>query len=360
MQKGRIEKRHGAWHIRYRDQNGKQVSRKLADYNDTYRSKRDVQPLANEFLEPLNAGRVVNGPMTLQQFVDTVYFPYVREKKRPSTVRGYLNLYNAQIAGRIGGLRLGTFRTADGQNILDTAESETELSHRSLTHIKNLLSGIFTVAKRKGMLDGPNPMDDTAIPDGNPTKKKTHKYSLEEVEKMIAALDGVARVAVVVAAWTGLSLAELRGLKWVDVDGDVLTVRRTVWKRIVGETKTEARQADVHLLPQVRDALNEHRKTNPETTWIFEGPHAFPMDLSGLGAQGIKNALKGTGVEWHGFHALRRGLGTRLFNNGVPIETVSRILRHGSVHVTRAHYVDVLDATVVNALEGLPTKSKHK
>jgi integrase len=63
---------------------------------------------------------------------------------------------------------------------------------------------------------------------------------------------------------------------------------------------------------------------------------------------------KGTGIEWHGFHVLRRGLGTRLFNNGVPIETASRILRHGSVHVTRAHYVDVLDATVVNALEGCP------
>jgi integrase len=359
MQKGNIVKRHGAWHLRYRDQNGKQVSRKLADYSDRYRSKRDVQALANEVLEPLNEGLVVNGPMTLQQFVDTVYFPYVREKKRPSTVKGYLNLYNAQIAGRIGGLRLGTFRTADGQNILDTAERETELSHRSLMHIKNLLSGIFTVARRKGMLDSPNPMDDTEIPDGNPSGK-THKYSLEEVEKMIAALDGVARVAVVVAAWTGLSLAELRGLKWVDVNGDVLTVSRTVWRRVVGETKTEARQASVHLLPQVRDALNVHRKANPETTWIFEGPYAFPLDLSGLGAKGIKNALEGTGVEWHGFHALRRGLGTRLFNNGVPIETVSRILRHGSVHVTRAHYVDVLDATVVNALEGLPTKSKRK
>jgi hypothetical protein len=38
----------------------------------------------------------------------------------------------------------------------------------------------------------------------------------------------------------------------------------------------------------------------------------------------------GTGVEWHGFHAFRRGLGTRLYNNGTPIETVAKILRHGS------------------------------
>jgi integrase len=358
MQKGRIERRHGAWHLRYRDADGKQRSYKLALYSDQFRSVRDVRPLADEILKPLNAGRPMSGLLTLQQFVETIYLPYIREKKRPSTVKGYVNLYNAQIAGRIGGLRLGSFRTVDGQKILDTAESETELSHRSLAHIKNLLSGIFTVARRKGMLEGPNPMDGTEIPRGNPIKK-THKYSLEEVEHMVAALDGIMRVAVVVAAWTGLSLAELRGLKWEDIDGDVLTVRRTVWHMVVGETKTEARQASVHLLPQVRDALKEHRKANPETEWIFEGPNAFPLALEKLGARQIKNALKGTGVEWHGFHALRRGLGTRLFNNGVPIETVSRILRHGSVHVTRAHYVDVLDATVVNALEGLPKKSKH-
>jgi integrase len=358
MQKGHIEKRHGAWYLRYRE-NGKLTSHRLAPYNDHYRSRRDVRSLADEFLTPINAGKAANGLMTLQQFVEIVYFPYVREKKRPSTVRGYLNLYNAQISSRIGGMKLATFRTADGQNILDTAEGEADLSHRSLAHIKNLLSGMFTVARRKGMLEGPNPMDGVETPEGR-RSAITHKYTLEEVEKMMEVLSGIARCAVVVAAWTGLSLAELRGLKWEDIDWKKkqLNVVRTVWHKTIGETKTEARQATVYLLPQVLKALTEHRKNNPETTWVFEGPHLFPLDLATIGSKQIKTALKGTGVEWYGFHALRRGLGTRLFNNGVRIETVSRILRHGSVHVTRAHYVDVLDATTVNALEDLPKPKK--
>jgi integrase len=154
-------------------------------------------------------------------------------------------------------------------------------------HIKSLLSGMFTVAKRKGLLEGQNPMDGTEIPKGQRTGK-THKYTLEEVEKITAAVRGVARCAVVVAAWTGLSLAGLRGLKWEDIDGDVLTVRRTAWHKVIGETKTEARQASVHLLPQVRDALEEHRKANPETTWVFEGPHAFPLALEKIGGNQIK------------------------------------------------------------------------
>ena len=33
--------------------------------------------------------------MTLQQYAETVYFPNIKTKKSPSTVKGYVNLYNA-------------------------------------------------------------------------------------------------------------------------------------------------------------------------------------------------------------------------------------------------------------------------
>ena len=46
-------------------------SRKLADYNDQYRTKRSVRPLADEVLDPLNQGLQVNGPMTLQQYAES-------------------------------------------------------------------------------------------------------------------------------------------------------------------------------------------------------------------------------------------------------------------------------------------------
>jgi hypothetical protein len=61
MQKGYTYQTNGAWHVRYRV-DGKQVSRKLADYNDQYRTKRSVRPLADEVLDPLNQGLQVNGP----------------------------------------------------------------------------------------------------------------------------------------------------------------------------------------------------------------------------------------------------------------------------------------------------------
>lgn len=89
MQKGYIYQTNGAWHVRYRV-DGKQVSRKLADYNDQYRTKRGVRPLADEGLDPLNQGLQVNGPMTVQQSAETVYLSKAEEEDRK------LILYMAQ------------------------------------------------------------------------------------------------------------------------------------------------------------------------------------------------------------------------------------------------------------------------
>jgi integrase len=138
-----------------------------------------------------------------------------------------------------------------------------------------------------------------------------------------------------------------------------LNVVRTVWHREVIDTKTEHRAATVHLLPNVVTQLRKHREANPGTKWVFEGPRVFPLDLATLGSKRIKEALKGTGVEWHGFHAFRRGLGTRLYNNGTPLDLVGKILRHGSEsEVTLKHYIEVEDKTKAAALQSLPRKIK--
>jgi integrase len=361
MQRGHIYRAHGAWHLRYRVK-GKQVSVKLTDYNDEYRTLKSVRPLGEPYLQTANSGRQVNGHLTLQQYAETVYFPHAKKNLTSSTYKGYFNLYSRQIQPRIGGLRLLTCATHDIQRVLWAIDEAEELSHQSFLNINSVLSAIFTHARRSGTLQGSNPTDGVEIPEGT-RSKKTHKYSLTEVEKITEAVDGLARCAVVVAAWTGLSLAELRGLKWEDIDFDnnQLNVVRTVWHKEIIETKTEHRAATVHLLPNVVAELEKHRKENPRTQWVFEGPRVFPLDLATLGSKRIKSALEGKGVQWYGFHAFRRGLGTRLHNNGTKLETIGRILRHGSgSEVTLKHYVEVSEETAVNALEGLPTKSKRK
>jgi hypothetical protein len=108
MQKGYIYQTNGAWSVRYRV-DGKQVSRKLADYNDQYRTKRNVRPLADEVLDPLNQCLQVNGPMTLQQYAETVYFPNIKTKRESAHSERVRELVQRpQIQSRIGGLRLSS------------------------------------------------------------------------------------------------------------------------------------------------------------------------------------------------------------------------------------------------------------
>jgi hypothetical protein len=55
----------------------------------------------------------------------------------------------------------------------------------------------------------------------------------------------------------------------------------------------------------------------------------------------------------------RSGLGTPSYNNGTPIETVAKVLRHGpGSEVTMKHYVEIEEEAKAAALQSLPRKVK--
>jgi Phage integrase family len=144
-----------------------------------------------------------------------------------------------------------------------------------------------------------------------------------------------------------------RGLQWTDISDDQLVVSRTVWQGQVGPTKTDARNAAMPLLPVVKDALAVHRKNNPATTWVFQGPMGRPLDLATLGSKPIKAVLLKAGMTWHGWHALRRGFGTTLHAAGVQDKIIQTLMRHTSLSVTMEHYVKALPAANVAAVKRL-------
>ena len=70
----------------------------------------------------------------------------------------------------------------------------------------------------------------------------------------------------------------------------------------------------------------------------------------------IKPKLNEAGLEWHGWHAFRRGLATNLYRLGIPDKTIQAILRHSSLSTTMNLYVKSVGADAVaamNALEGV-------
>jgi hypothetical protein len=59
-----------------------------------------------------------------------------------------------------------------------------------------------------------------------------HAYSLEEVAEMLDKLPEPARTVCAVAAFTGLTQSELRGLKRPGYDGTTISVQRKIWNDI--------------------------------------------------------------------------------------------------------------------------------
>jgi integrase len=270
----------------------------------------------------------------------------------PSTVKGYQDIWKNHVKdSTVANIQLRNFTALNGQQFLEGLPQK--LSHQTHLRIKNFLRGVFTWAIASGALSGTNPMEETKA--GGRTKKSSlvglnlrerkirasqeHAYTLEEVAEMLDKLPEPARTVCAVAAFTGLTRSELKGLKWGDYNGEEIKVQRKIWGDHIGAPKTEAREAGIYVMPILRKILAKYKTGFPagEEGWIFRGEKFMrPLDLDNLSRREIPQYINGS---WFGWHAFRRGLGTRLNEAGLDSKNIQSILRHADVSTTMAYYI---------------------
>lgn len=415
MQRGTIVQHGRYWMLRYWEYQVREGVRvrvrahhKLALADSAYPDKRSVESLAWKHLEPINTRLQTPESATLiTEFIETVYFPMVKQFLRDSTYKNYKNdEYETHFKHRLGNLRLRDFRTAHGQRILSAiAKENPELGHKTLLRLKSFLSGVFRHAKAEGYLDDQNPMRDVSLPRTiRRSKFKGDTYTLPEITKLLANVywsDYASRSAfavVATAAFTGLRLAELRGLQWGDfqseLDGARLSIERTVWRTKQGLPKTESSEATVPVLPILRSILVFYRqylegdaddhdhggdgglgKTLHPHTWMFAGEkRGFSMNLPNLVRRTIIPNLTRCAVcnfpkhshqqdhdfkldvtipKWKGWKCFRRSLASNLYSLGVKPKVIQAILRHSDIATTLGFYVETPEAESREALDKL-------
>jgi integrase len=205
------------------------------------------------------------------------------------------------------------------------------ISKTTLSHVRALLSGMFREAALQDLFDlvcadkkSPgNPVRLVKIPTSAPKGQAGGKgaYGIEEVAQMLQILPEPANTAVSVAAYTGLRLGELKGLRWEsytppadDNELGSLAVTQSIWRGHAGPPKSEASQSDIPVIPDLAKRLADWRSVcgNPLNGPLFPNGRGNPIDLDALYRRTMKDLLRNKGITWRGWHGFRRGLATRL------------------------------------------------
>ena len=175
--------------------------------------------------------------MTLAEFVDRCYLPWAEAERRASTSKGYWEIWENHMSARIGMLRVRDVRTVHVSRVLRAIAAENDLAKNALQHIKSVLSGIFTFAKK----DGANPVQGTLLPSKAREAKETFAYDLSQILQILDSLPLLPKAVVATASLVGLREGELRGVEWQDYNGTEMTVSRSIRKSVADQRPWRAR-----------------------------------------------------------------------------------------------------------------------
>lgn len=386
-QKGHIVRISGRWYVRYWERRNiggtveqKRVSHCLGAV--TTRGKHppaDIKDAGAEHMSVVNGGKIpAERITTIGEFVEGVYLPWVDGHKRPSTARGYRDIWDDHLKPLCADEWLKNTRTFHVQGWLNSI-GKKGLSRNSLKHIKSVISAIFKLAKQLDYFNGENPAKDTATNPSAPEPEETYAYRLEEVNAILSHIPEPAATAFAVAAFAGLRSGEIEGLRWEDFHDGEIHVSRSIWNGHETDAKTRKSRAPVPVIRQLGERLEMHRlrSGNPQSGPIFATSKGTRQSMNNVLKRLIHPALNRCEVcrkaesnhadanhtykrtaslpEWHGWHACRRGLGSNLYRLGVPDVVIQRILRHANVSTTTGYYIK----TVADDVRGAMTKLEN-
>ena len=370
------------WYVRYWERRniGGTVERKRVTHSIGEVATRgkhppaDIKTEAERHMATVNSGTVpADRIVTIGNFVERVYLPWTEEHKRPSTAKGYRDIWEDHLKPLCEQIWLKDTRTYHVQGWLNQIGAR-KLSRNTLKHVKSVISGIFTLAKQQDYFQGENPARDSAVNPKAAEPQETYAYTLEEIQTILSLLPEPAATAFAVAAFMGLRHGEIQGLLWENYHDGEMYVSRSIWNGRISDPKTRKGRAPIPVIRQLADRLEIHRLRNgsPVAGPIFANALGKPLALSSAANRVILPALNRCEAcgkaesehqkashpykrdaripEWHGWHAARRGLGSNLYRLGVPDMVIQRILRHANVSTTATYYIKTAAADIRNAM----------
>lgn len=229
------------------------------------------------------------------------------------------------------------------------------LSNKAYGGLRLLIIGIFKYAKKRkyteisitqfmGDLDLPKKcffkktvMDDESV------------FTDSEVEKIFTYIKENASLinyGILLAFQTGVRVGELCSLKYSDVQGNKLCIRRTEVRyrgadgkyvfEVRESPKTEAGNRNIILNSDAQQTLKAIRKLNPFGEYMFmsDGKRIKEKAFSVK----IVKICRYVGIKERSMHKARKTYATKLINGGVDESLVVKQMGHTSIDCTKNYY----------------------
>ena len=327
-------KAHSLTRLAYGLADAKQMEQELQrQYNEDKPSqkKMTVQELYDEYIKSKQNEVRATTMRTIKERIDKGTLPYLKDKSL------------AKITAPV---------IQDWKNTLSTLG----LSTRSLQNYFTELRQMFNFAVRMGYMQT-NPMTivgNFSVKRDAVPKEKIQYYTADQFLKFISEAKKSAErkdtidewsyyVFFCIAFYTGARKGEIIALKWSDIEGNILHIRRSIHQKIKGirnlETapKTTKSIRDLQIPTPLLKILEEHKQRQ-----MLDKKYSNDYRICGgidtikdstIGKKNIEYA-KSAGLPHIRVHDFRHSHASLLANEGINIQEIARRLGHSNVEVT--------------------------
>jgi integrase len=269
-------------------------------------------------------------------------------KRRPSTVQDYRRELNQRLIPEFGADTPLTEITTDRiEEFREKMVQEDVLSPRTINKRLQQLHSVFRRAQRVWGLQ----VNPVANAERQPFKRSGDFRVLTPSEVALLAANagnGQDGALFEIAAFTGLRLGELRGLRWSDIDwmNRLVHVRRSYTRHEVGPTKS-GKVRSVPLVDQAAralDGLSRREHFTSEDDPVFVNAIGDAIEESAMRRR-FYRALKRANLKHLRFHDLRHTFGT-IAVQAFQLTDVKAFMGHADIQTTMVyvHHVPQHDA----------------
>jgi integrase len=287
---------------------------------------------------------------------------YVKTNCSLRTLDGYQSIIEHHLIPALGQVQLKHLYPQAIQSYYGKACER--LSARTVHHHHRVLSQSLKYAVRQGYL-GRNPAELVDPP--SPRKNTMRTLTPTEVEVLFEdAKDNYYYPVIYTAVSTGLRQAELLGLRWRDVDLDMLSisVSQVLYKRRgvcqFKEPKTAHSRRRVSMTPKLAVFLKGYRAERESLYFelgkllslddlVFASVDGKPIDPCVLTHSFSKIAAR-AGLKGVRFHDLRHTFASLMLLRGAKPKVISEALGHSSVAFTMDTYSHIIEGMQSDAM----------